>query len=102
MDSITNGLRSYISQVQNQLSQGLSPEPPETLEQLDWLVDEYPEYAKPFLPPSAVMHQLGKHSMYGRLKELPELFRERFLLTLLNEPQFAVAIRKVLRMEDDR
>lgn len=101
MDSITKELRSYISQVEAQLSQGLIPSTPETLEQLDWLVDEHPEHARPFLPPSAVMHHLGRHPQFGRLTPLPELFRERFLQTLLDEPQFAVAISNVLRMGDD-
>ena len=101
MDSTKFDLRSYISRVEEQLAQGLFLDSPETLEQLDWLVDEHPEHARPFLPPSAVMHHLGRHSQFGRLRPLPEVFRERFLRTLMDEPQFGVAIANVLHMEDD-
>ncbi len=102
MNSTRFELRSYISRVEKQLSQGLFPDYPETLAQLDWLVDEHPEAARPFLPPAATMHQLGRHPQFGRLKPFSEMFRERFLRTLLDEPQFGVAIATVLQMEDDR
>ena len=102
MDSITNDLRFYISQAEKLLSQGLFPAPPETLEQLDWLIDEPPNYARPYLPSPSTMQQLGRHSQYGRLEELPELFRERFLLTILNDPQFGSAISVALRMEGNQ
>ncbi|MFT5093475.1 MAG: hypothetical protein ACKVII_26905 [Planctomycetales bacterium] len=101
MNSSDYKLRNYISAAEKLLLQGLSPHAPQTLDQLDWLVDEHPEHARPYLPPSAVMHHLGQHSQFGRLKPFPELFRERFLRTLLDEPQFGFAIANVLRMEDD-
>jgi hypothetical protein len=102
MNYTTFDLRSYVSAVEEQLSQGLIPGNPVTIEQLDWLVDEHPEHARPLLPRSIEMHHLGRHSQFGRLKPFPELFRERFLQTLLSNPQFGVAIANVLRSKADK
>ena len=71
---------------------------PNDKDQFRWLVENYPGHQ--CLPPRKGMRHLGLPAFYGRLKSHSEMWRERVVLTAIENPDFAKALRLVLRMED--
>jgi hypothetical protein len=71
---------------------------PETIEGLDWLVEHHPEEARRCLPPRSEMWYLGKPASFGRMKPFREFWRERVILTAVEDSDFAKALMVALRM----
>lgn len=71
---------------------------PETIEELDWLVEHHPEEARRCLPPRSEMWYLGKPASFGRMKPFRESWRERVILTAVEDADFAIALTVALRM----
>ncbi|MBI1311660.1 hypothetical protein GC176_10225 [bacterium] len=69
---------------------------PESIEQLDWLVEHHPQYALRVLPPRSEMQFLNRPCAYGRMRSFGDEWQERFLLTAVENPDFAPALRVVL------
>lgn len=72
---------------------------PETVEQLLWLVENFPNLAGTWLPPRSQMWHLGLSPSVGRLQSFTETWRERLILTTVEDSDFRMAMRNVLRWE---
>ena len=89
-------LNQYIAESEGRIRRGLPPHDPQTAEQRDWLVDNYPEFAIQFLPPVSEMKHIGKPKTFGRCLAVSEEWRERFLFTLIDDDEFTSAVRVAL------
>ena len=69
---------------------------PQSIEQADWLVEHHPTYALRVLPPRSEMRFLNRPSAYGRMRPFGDGWQERFLLTAVDNSDFASALRVVL------
>ena len=71
---------------------------PDLVEQLDWLIENYPDQGRRCLPRRSEMWHLGKPASYGRQKPFGETWRERLVLTAIEDADFAKALTVALRM----
>lgn len=100
LNHIDEGLDVYITETELRTSQGQWPHPPATVEQLAWVADTYPEQAAWFLPSTKELKHIALPATLVRCEPFCVEFRERFLTTLLDEPEFATAVRVALNLED--
>jgi hypothetical protein len=91
-------LDGYIRLHDDCLSRRLPPPWPETVEQLRWLAERDPERAAICLPRDAgEIEALGLSPYTGKpVPTFGQRFRERLLATLLDDPEFAAAIRQTI------
>ncbi len=92
-------LEVYIAECEDRILRGLLLHPPATVEQLTCAADNYPEHAAGFLPSAEDVRNIGLPATLGRCEAFPLEFREQFLTTLIDVPEFATAIRVALRPE---
>lgn len=71
---------------------------PDLVEQLDWLVEHYPDQARPCLPRRSEMRHFGKPACYGREQPFSETWRERLVRTAIEDADFSTALMVALRM----
>lgn len=70
---------------------------PETRDQLVWLVENHPIYALRVLPPRSEMKYLGLPASFGRMEPYADSTQERIVLTAVEHPEFAAALRVALQ-----
>jgi hypothetical protein len=74
---------------------------PETIEELHWLCEAYPEYAGQVLPPDDELSYVGLEPAWRSKSEpLDETWQNRFLITLTTDSEFRKAVRVALSMTE--
>jgi hypothetical protein len=87
----------YIRHCEMALDDGREPNPPETPEQLEALVEWNPRLGRKYLPGPDDLVRMGLSPMLGRdPAPLSEEWQERFLCTLRDDEQFRLAFRHIL------
>ena len=92
-----HGPDDYVEHVATCLASGHKPFAPATIAELHAALDQWPEYARRWLPPAEDCELLGiDHRIGQSVKPLSEREQERFLVTLANDDDFRVAFRALL------
>ncbi len=91
-------LADYIRIHDDCLSRRLPPPWPETVEQLRWLAERDPERAAHCLPRDGrEIEALGLSPFTGKpVPPFGQRFRERLLATLIDDPEFAAAVKQTI------
>lgn len=93
------GPADYIRHVRQARALGRDPWPPTTREEFVVIADEFPDLARRYRPPTESLRILHLPDHYGQpVEPLPELWQERFLITLRDDPDFRAAVRAVLEV----
>lgn len=88
---------AYCEHVAHYLSIGWEPVLPSTVAELHAALDEFPEYARRWLPTPAECERLGIDASIGQpVAALNEREQERLLVTLRDDDEFRVAFRALL------
>ena len=73
---------------------------PDNREQLDWLLEQYPEESVRWLPPRGELHHLNLPGDFEfREQPLDEIWQERFLVTLTSDTSFRQAVMTALTID---
>ncbi len=102
MNSITprpnfHGPDDYVEHVAACRASGHEPFAPATIAELHAALDEWPEYARRWLPPAEDCERLGIDRRIGQpVEPLSEREQERLLVTLAKDDDFRLAFRTLL------
>lgn len=102
MNSITprpdfHGPDDYLDYVADCLASGHTPHAPATIEELHAALDQWPEYARRWLPSVDECDRLGIDRTIGQpVEPLTEREQERLLVTLADDDDFRIAFRALL------
>lgn len=102
MNSITprpdfHGSDDYLDYVAECLASGHTPHAPATIEELHAALDQWPEYARRWLPSAEECELLGiDHTIGQPTPSLSEREQELLLVTLAKDDDFRVALRSLL------
>jgi len=102
MNSITprpdfNGPHHYVEHVVACLAAGYEPLAPETIEELNAALEQLPEFARRWLPPTDECDRLGIDRDIGQsIEPLSEAEQDRLLVTLRDNDLFRAAIRSLI------
>jgi hypothetical protein len=87
----------YVDHVATCLASGHEPFAPATIAELHAALDQWPEYARRWLPAADECERLGIDQTIGQtVEQLSEREQERLLVTLANDDDFRVAFRSLL------
>lgn len=102
MNSITprpdfHGPDDFVEHVATCLASGHEPFAPATLSELHAALEQWPEYARRWLPSAEECELLGIDSTIGQpVEPLTEREQERLFVTLAKDDDFRVAFRALL------
>lgn len=83
----------YLSLAESCIQKRRAIPPPATADQLVTLARNYPDRAKPFIPPPAELSRLGISTHLScEVEALPVEFREQFLTTVQADDEFRAAL----------
>ena len=92
-----HGPDDYVEHVATCLASGHEPFAPATIEELHAALEQWPEYARRWLPPADECELLGiDHTIGQPVEQLTEHEQERLLVTLAKDDDFRVALRALL------
>jgi hypothetical protein len=88
-----NSADEYAEYVGNVLAAGKTPIEPATREELEAVIDQFPEYATRWLPSPDNLALINLPAHFGRdVEPFGELYRERLLVTLQADDEFCLAL----------
>ena len=102
MNSITprpdfHGPDDFLNHVAECLSSGREPFAPATISELHATLEQWPKYARRWLPSAAECVRLGiDHTVGQPVEPLSEREQEKLLVTLAKDDDFRVAFRSLL------
>ena len=92
-----HGPDEYVEHVATCLASGHEPFAPATIAELHAALDQWPEYARRWLPSADECELLGiDHTIGQPVEPLSEREQERLLVTLAKDDDFRVALRSLL------
>lgn len=87
----------YLDHVADCLASGHEPFAPATIAELHAALDQWPQYARRWLPSAEECELLGiDHTIGQSVEPLTEREQERLLVTLAKDDDFRVALRSLL------
>lgn len=91
------GPDDYVEHVATSLASGHEPFAPATIAELEAALDQWPDYARRWLPPAEDCERLGIDRTIGQpVEPLSEREQERMLVTLAKDDDFRLAFRTLL------
>ena len=92
-----NNAQEYLAHVEEALAEGKPPWDPVKRIELETVLEQFPEYARRWLPPLREQQSLGFPRHLGqKITPFDELFRERFLKTLADDVDFCLALKHLI------